>query len=66
MQPNGELAPGVKQALILITKVIQNLASNAMFTEQNVMSLNPFLESNIKRILEFIRTISVPKSQEEN
>ena len=63
---NGELAPGVKRALVLVTKVIQNLASNAMFTEQNVMSLNPFLESNIKRILEFIRTISVPTSQEEN
>ena len=64
MQPNGELAPGVKRALVLVTKVIQNLASNAMFTEQNVISLNPFLESNIKRILEFIRTISVRKSQE--
>jgi len=59
MQPNEELAPGVKRALVLVTKVIQNLASNAMFTEQNVMSLNPFLESNIKRVLEFIRTISV-------
>jgi neurofibromin 1 len=59
MQPNEELAAGVKRALVLITKVIQNLASNAMFTEQNVISLNPFLEANIKRVLEFIRSISV-------
>lgn len=59
IQSNGELHPGVKRALVLVTKVIQNLASNAMFTESNMVSLNPFLESNIKRVLEFIRGISV-------
>jgi neurofibromin 1 len=59
---NENLRPGVKRALVLITKIIQNLASNAMFTEQNMVPLNPFLESNIKRILEFIRAISVSNS----
>lgn len=58
IQPNEDLPPGVKRALVLITKIIQNLASNAPFTEQNMISLNAFLEANIKRVLEFIRTIS--------
>jgi neurofibromin 1 len=59
LQENEELEPGVKRALLLVTKIIQSLASNAMFTEEHMLSLNPFLEANIKRILEFIRTISV-------
>jgi len=58
IQSNEDLVPGVKRALVLITKIIQNLASNAPFTEQNMISLNAFLEANIKRVLEFIRTIS--------
>ena len=58
VQPNEDLPPGIKRALVLVTKIIQNLASNAPFTEQNVISLNAFLEANIKRVLEFIRTIS--------
>jgi neurofibromin 1 len=58
IQPNEELPPGIKRALVLVTKIIQNLASNAPFTEQNMISLNAFLEANIKRVLEFIRTIS--------
>jgi len=59
LQPNEVLSLGVKRALVLVTKIIQNLASNAMFTEQHMMPLNSFLESNIKRVLEFIRGISV-------
>lgn len=59
LQPNEILSPGVKRALVLVTKIIQNLASNAMFTEQHMMPLNSFLESNIKQVLEFIRSISV-------
>jgi neurofibromin 1 len=59
MLPNETLGAGVKRALLLVTKIIQSLASNAMFTEQNMLSLNPFLEANIKRILEFVRNISV-------
>ena len=59
LQFNDDLRPGVKRALVLVTKIIQNLASNAMFTEENVLSLNSFLEFNIKRVLEFIRKISV-------
>lgn len=57
--PNESLVEGVKRALVLITKIIQSLASNAMFTEQHMLSLNPFLEANIKRVLEFVRSISV-------
>jgi hypothetical protein len=65
MQPDENLPLGVKRALVLVTKIIQNLASNAKFTEQNMLPLNPFLQSNIKRVLEFIHIISVgliPKS----
>jgi len=62
LQPNEPLSPGVKRALVLVTKIIQNLASNAMFTKQHMMPLNSFLESNIKRVLEFIRSISVRPS----
>jgi hypothetical protein len=59
MQPDEDLSPGVKRALVLVTKIIQNLASNAKFTEQNTLPLNPFLQSNVKRVLEFIHIISV-------
>lgn len=59
MQPDEDLSQGVKRALVLVTKIIQNLASNAKFTEQNMLPLNPFLQSNIKRVLEFIHIISV-------
>src|SRR5579859_1930581 len=59
LQPNETLSPGVKSALVLVTKIIQNLASNAMFTKLHMMPLNSFLESNIKQVLEFIRRISV-------
>jgi hypothetical protein len=61
VQPTGEerRRAGINKAMILITKIIQNLASNAMFPEQNMLSLNAFLEENIKRVLEFIRKISV-------
>jgi neurofibromin 1 len=59
MLPNENLGGGVKRALVLVTKIIQSLASNAMFTEQNLIALNPFLEANIKRVLEFVRSISV-------
>ena len=58
-QPTEDRRPGINRALVLITKIIQNLASNAMFPEKNMLSLNPFLEANIKRVLEFIRKISV-------
>jgi hypothetical protein len=60
VQPAGEeRRHGINKAMILITKIIQNLASNAMFPEQHMLSLNAFLEENIKRVLEFIRKISV-------
>ena len=59
MLVNETLGVGVKRALVLVTKIIQSLASNAMFTEQNLLPLNPFLEANIKRVLEFVRSISV-------
>lgn len=58
-QSSEERRPGIKRALVLITKIIQNLASNAMFPETHMLSLNAFLEANIKRVLEFIRKISV-------
>src|SRR5437773_760030 len=48
LHPNEDLPLGVKRALVLVTKIIQNLASNAPFTEQNVIPLNAFLEANIK------------------
>jgi len=57
---SGEtLPPETMKALVLITKIIQNLASNAQFQEQNMAELNEVLHSNIKRVLGFIRAVSV-------
>ena len=56
---NEEIGPGSKRALVLITKIIQNVASNVHFSEPYMHPLNLFLDANTKKVLEFIRTISV-------
>jgi len=62
LQSDQIVTPGAKRALVLVTKMIQNLASNSIFPEEHMRPLNTFLESNIKRMLEFIRSISVSQS----
>ena len=54
-----DILPGIKRALVLVTRIMQNLASNTHFSEQFMNSLNLFIDANTKRVLEFIRTISV-------
>ena len=60
-------AKEVRRALLLITKVIQNLASNVMFgnKEPHMKVLNPFLERNIHVVTKFLSNIAVrPRSYE--
>ncbi|GAP90127.1 putative GTPase-activator protein for Ras-like [Rosellinia necatrix] len=52
----------MRRGLLLIAKVIQNLANNVLFgaKEQYMFPLNDFLTQNIYRVTTFLREISVP------
>ncbi|KAI1428452.1 GTPase [Xylaria sp. FL1777] len=52
----------MRRGLLLIAKVIQNLANNVLFgaKEQYMYPLNDFLTQNIYKVTTFLREISVP------
>lgn len=52
----------MRRGLMLIAKIIQNLANNVLFgaKESYMMPLNDFLAENIYPIITFLREISVP------
>ncbi|EIW67076.1 hypothetical protein TREMEDRAFT_69974 [Tremella mesenterica DSM 1558] len=55
----------VRRALLLITKVIQNLANNVVFKEPHMRVLNSFLSENIRQVTKFLSDIAVrPRSWE--
>ncbi|KAI0182148.1 GTPase [Hypoxylon sp. FL1284] len=64
-----EVAPSkeMRRGLLLIAKVIQNLANNVLFgaKEPYMYPLNDFLTQNIYRVTTFLREISVPPSAME-
>ncbi|KAF8076811.1 hypothetical protein FPV67DRAFT_1605221 [Lyophyllum atratum] len=62
--PNGPLRPG----LMIITKIIQNLANNIFFgKEAHMVVLNSFLKANITNVTRFLSDLTKPlHSQEEN
>lgn len=49
----------VRRALLLITKVIQNLANNVKFKEPHMQILNAFLAENIKQVTRFLSDVAV-------
>jgi len=51
----------IRRALLLITKVIQNLANNVLFgaKEPFMIVLNSFLDDNIVKVTTFLEEISV-------
>ena len=51
----------MRRGLLLIAKIIQNLANNVLFgtKEPYMFPLNPFLVQNIQLVTEFLREISV-------
>lgn len=51
----------VRRALLMITKVIQNLANNVVFgnKEPFMKVLNPFLSENIRQVTKFLSDIAV-------
>ncbi|PNY29463.1 Pentafunctional AROM polypeptide [Tolypocladium capitatum] len=57
----------MRRGLLLIAKIIQNLANNVLFgtKEPYMFPLNPFLVQNIKLVTEFLREISVPPERWE-
>ncbi|KAK3386913.1 hypothetical protein B0H63DRAFT_468596 [Podospora didyma] len=57
----------MRRGLLLIAKVIQNLANNVLFgaKEPYMFPLNPFLARNIYGITTFLREISVPPEKLE-
>ncbi|OCF79181.1 neurofibromin 1 [Kwoniella mangroviensis CBS 8886] len=48
-----------RRALLLITKVIQNLANNVVFKEPHMKVLNNFLSDNIRQVTKFLSDIAV-------
>ncbi|KAK8107613.1 neurofibromin 1 [Apiospora kogelbergensis] len=52
----------MRRGLLLIAKVIQNLANNVLFgaKEPYMYPLNDFLAQNIYRVTQFLREISIP------
>ncbi|WWC73068.1 uncharacterized protein I206_107033 [Kwoniella pini CBS 10737] len=52
-----------RRALLLITKVIQNLANNVVFKELHMKVLNSFLSDNIRQVTKFLSDIAIrPKT----
>ncbi|KAK6527837.1 Ras GTPase activating protein ira2 [Orbilia ellipsospora] len=53
---------GMRRGLLLIAKVVQNLANNVLFgaKEPYMIPLNDFLTANIYRVTSFLRDISSP------
>lgn len=52
--------PSLKKGLLLITKIVQNLANNVLFgKEQHMMVLNGFLEDNILSVTHFLSEVVV-------
>ncbi|WVW79391.1 hypothetical protein I302_101360 [Kwoniella bestiolae CBS 10118] len=52
-----------RRALLLITKVIQNLANNVVFKEPHMKVLNNFLSDNIRQVTKFLSDIAIrPKT----
>jgi neurofibromin 1 len=54
----------MRRGLLLIAKIIQNLANNILFgtKEPYMFPLNPFLVQNIHLVIGFLREVSVSKS----
>jgi neurofibromin 1 len=52
----------VRRALLMITKVIQNLANNVKFKEPHMQILNDFLAANIKQVTKYLSDIAVSLS----
>nr|XP_018259204.1 neurofibromin 1 [Kwoniella dejecticola CBS 10117]OBR81362.1 neurofibromin 1 [Kwoniella dejecticola CBS 10117] len=50
-----------RRALLLITKVIQNLANNVIFKEPHMKVLNSFLSENIRQVTKFLSDIAVSR-----
>ncbi|KAH7346669.1 hypothetical protein BKA65DRAFT_282221 [Rhexocercosporidium sp. MPI-PUGE-AT-0058] len=57
----------MRRGLLLIAKVVQNLANNVLFgaKEPYMFPLNDFLTQNIYRVTTFLREISVPPNMVE-
>lgn len=50
----------IRKGLLIITKIIQNLANNIMFGKEiNMMCFNDFLSENIVRITRFLSDVNV-------
>ena len=52
--------PGITRDLLLLSKVLQTIANGVTFgsKEAYLMELNPFLEQNQERILNFLEEVS--------
>lgn len=58
--PKGENGIVFRRGLMVIAKIIQNLANNIFFgKEQHMMTLNKFLENNITNVTRFLSELHV-------
>jgi neurofibromin 1 len=56
----AELSITIRRGLMVVAKIIQNLANNIFFgKEAHMLPLNPFLKENITNVTRFLSEISV-------
>lgn len=51
-------SPRLQRQLILIVKILTNLANNTYFKEGHLVVLNPFLRTNMKKLSTLLRSLS--------
>ncbi|KAG6896188.1 hypothetical protein C0992_009811 [Termitomyces sp. T32_za158] len=62
-----DFTPGMRRGLMVITKIIQNLANNIFFgKEAHMVVLNQFLKTNIATVTRFLGDIAKPISAAED
>lgn len=58
--PKGENSPTLRRGLMVIAKIIQNLANNIFFgKEAHMIALNEFLGNNIANVTRFLSELHV-------
>ncbi|KAG6857003.1 hypothetical protein H0H87_011097 [Tephrocybe sp. NHM501043] len=67
IEPPKEFTVGMRRGLMVITKIIQNLANNIFFgKEAHMVVLNQFLKANIATVTRFLGDIAKPLAAAED
>lgn len=60
IQCEEQRTPTLRRGLMLVAKIIQNLANNVSFGKEGyLVVLNPFLEENVRKITQYLSEAQV-------